>query len=114
LQLILTEPHSLTLLQQANLRALNMLCRQERFSPQADALRQAVVQPNWTFRHSRTLEKGLQAAACVLVVCLLKFGLISFFKDIQEGGEKALHRYYAVHLGEETAQELLEEPPQST
>ncbi len=100
LKLILTQPHSLTLLQRANQKALKMLSHRERFSPKAEALRQVAACPNWILRNSRLLEKVLQTAACLAVACLLKVGLVSFFTDIHEEGQKAVHNYYAAHLGE--------------
>jgi len=113
LQLLVSEPHCLTLLQRANLAALKMLTHHERYSPQADALRNVLPQPNWTWRHSRRLEKLLQIAACAAVVCLLKLGLFSFFQDIREEGQAAVRNYYASNLPDENLlKELFDEPSQ--
>lgn len=111
LQLLVSEPHCLSLLQRANLAALKMLSHRQRYSPQADALRNALPRPNWTWRHSTCLEKLLQIAACAAVICLLKLGLFSFFRDIREEGQAAVRNYYASNLPDENLlEELFDEP----
>lgn len=112
LQLILSQPHSLTLLQEANLRALKMLRRQERFSPKADALRQATPQPDWTVRHTKRLEKLLGVAACLAVICLIKIGVFSSLKEIRDDSQTAMRNYYARNLDQETIGQLFDEPTQ--
>jgi hypothetical protein len=112
LQMILSQPHSLSLLQEANEAALSVLRRQERHSPKAEALRQATVQPDWTARHTRRLEKLVGVAACLMVICLIKIGVFSSLKDIHDDGQTAMHNYYARNLDPEMMGELFDEPTQ--
>lgn len=112
LQLLLSQPHSLTLLQEANMAALKMLGRRERFSSKADALRQATPQPDWTQRHTKRLEKLLGVAACLMVICLIKIGVFSSLKEIHDDGQTAMRNYYARNLDQETMGDLFDEPTQ--
>jgi anti-sigma factor RsiW len=112
LQMMLSQPHSLTLLQEANEAALKMLRRQERLSPKADALRQTTPQPDWTARHTKRLEKLLGVAACLMVICLIKVGVFSSLKDIHDDSQTAMHNYYARNLDPEMMGELFDEPTQ--
>lgn len=114
LQLLQTQPHSLTLLQQANLRALHMLRHRERFSQKADMLRQARPQPNWTQRNTKRLEKLLSMAACLMVIFLMKVGVFSSLRQIREDGQTAMRNYYARNLDEEMMGQLFDEPTKQT
>jgi hypothetical protein len=106
--LLKSSPHSVDLLKKANTAALNMLKHSLRFAPAAEKLRTARPKPKWTQRYGFVFEKALNAAACLLIVVLVKFGADSFLKNVREDGTKVMHNYYARNLGQEMADELMD------
>jgi hypothetical protein len=108
IRLTKSQPHSLDLLSRANTAALNMLKHSLRFAPKADKLRAARPEPGWIIRHSSAMEKVFNAAACLLVLTLVKCGTTSFLKDVHQDGTKVMYNYYAKNLGQDMANELME------
>ena len=108
IRLTKSQTHSLDLLSRANTAALRMLKHSLRFTPKAEKLRVARPEPNWVIRHSSVLEKVFNAAACLLVLALIKCGTASFLKDVHQGGTKVMYNYYAKNLDQDTANELME------
>ena len=102
-----SQPHSLDLLSRANTAALNMLKHSLRFAPKAERLREAKPEPGWIIRHNPALEKVFNAAACLLLLTLIKCGTTSFLNDVRQDGTKVMYNYYAKNLGQDMANDLM-------
>jgi len=110
LTLLLTQPLSPGLLQKANTRAISVLRRDLRRSPSAENLRTVEVRPDWTTRHRRVLDAAFGAAACLAVLVLLRIGIFSSMKEIEDDGRTAVQNYYAKHLDDEVMREIFQPP----
>ena len=103
-----SQSHSCDLVARANTAALHMLKHGLRFAPKAEKLRAARPESSWLIRHSIGLEKVVNIAACLMVLAMIKFGTISFLKDVHQDGTKVMHNYYAKNLGQDMANDLME------
>ena len=106
LVMLRTQAHGGDLLLRANRKAIAMLKRNVRDLPQAERLRTVLPRPKL---HQRLLASGqsvLNAAACVIVLLLLRAGVISSMTKVHDEGKQVLHQYYASQLGEEMADEI--------
>jgi len=103
-----SQSHSSDLVARANTAALHMLKHGLRFAPKAEKLRAARPESSWLIRHSIGLEKVVNIAACLMVLAMIKFGTISFLKDVHQDGTKVMHNYYAKNLGQDMANDLME------
>jgi len=106
MSLLKTQPHELDLLTRANTQAIKMLKHGLRFAPKADKLKQRRPQPVWILRYSGFSQSIVNAAACVMILVLLKMGVFSSMDNIQQNGSAVVKGYYAKHLDQNTANEI--------
>ena len=98
LVLIKTQPHSSDLLMHANRRAIRVLRRNLQESPQAQKLRHIHARPPLRERLGKYTQSIGHAAACLLVLVLLRMGIFSSLTKIQDQGQQFVKQYYAPHL----------------
>lgn len=106
LSLLKAQPHSLNLLMNANTKAIDVLKHSLRNAPKAARLRKSRPEPNWFQRTSKPAHSILNAAACILVVLLVKTGAYASMTNLQSEGKDFVEEYYAKHLGDDYADEL--------
>jgi len=106
ISLLKTQPHQIDLLTRANTQAIKMLKHGLRFAPKADKLKQKRPQPAWILRYSGFSRSVVNAAACVMILVLLKMGVFSSMDNARQNGRAAVRGYYAKHLDQDTANEI--------
>ena len=106
LSIIKSEPHQLDLLSKANSCAVKMLKHSLREAPKAFLLEKARPEPSFLQRSARYRPRITNAAACVAILVLTRSGLFSSLDRATAGGEKLMKQYYAVHAGEDIAEEV--------
>lgn len=106
LSLLKAQPHSLNLLMNANTKAIDVLKHSLRNAPKAARLRKSRPEPNWFQRTSKPVSSILNAAACIMVIVLLKTGMFESMANLQSQGKDFVEEYYAKHLGDDYADEL--------
>ena len=104
--LIKSQTHSRDLLKRANQQAIDVLQHSLRRQPQAHALRQKVPQPSFWKRLSKYSRSISHAAACLTLLLLMKIGVFSGMEKVQNSGQQAVEKYYAVHLGQELTDDI--------
>ena len=107
MMMLKTQPHAPDLLMRANRRAIAGMKHTLRERPEAHRLRR--MRPRRTLRE-RTGRYALSvshAAACLLVLILLRAGIMGSMDAFQSKGRQAMHDYYARNLDAETLDQLL-------
>ena len=94
LMLIKTQPHSRDLLMHANRRAIKLLARGLQDSPQAHKLRHIRPQPTIYQKLSKYTQSITHAAACLLILVLLRTGILSSLSRINDQGERFVEQHY--------------------
>lgn len=93
--LIKTQPHKPDLLMQANRRAIGVLKRSLRELPKAERLRHMSPQPALAVKLSKYTQSLGHAAACLLILLLLRMGIFSSLTKVDEQGKEFARQYYA-------------------
>jgi anti-sigma factor RsiW len=106
LSLLKSQPHALDLLKRANAQAINVLKHGLREAPKAEKLREIRPEPKWFVRYSRVVQPVANAAACILILVLLKLGVFSSMDNIQRHGNSAVKHYYSRHLDQGTVNDI--------
>ena len=106
LSLLKAQPHSLNLLMNANTKAIDVLKHSLRNAPKAARLRESRPEPNWFQRTSKPAHSILNAAACILVILLVKTGAYASMTNLQSEGKDFVEEYYTKHLGDDLANEI--------
>ena len=114
LSLLRMQPHQLDLLARANAAAIKMLKHSLRNAPKAARLRNACPEPKLMQRCGKYLMPGANAAACVAILALAKAGIFESVDKFQTQGTKAMHQYYAKHVGTEMADNIFSDGKQET
>ena len=107
LLLIKTQPHSRDLLMQANRRAIRILKRNLQESAQAEKLRHIRARPSLPERLGKYTQSIGHAAACLLVLLLLRMGVFSSLTKIQDQGQQFVKQYYARHLDQDLYDDII-------
>ncbi len=107
LLLVKTQPHSPDLLMHANRRAIRILKRNLQESPQAKKLRHISARPSLRERLCKYTQSIGHAAACLLVLVLLRMGVFSSLTKIQDQGEQFVKQYYARHLDQDLYDDII-------
>ena len=95
LLLLKTQPHRPDLLMQANRRAIGVLKRSLRELPKAEKLRHISPKPALFVRLSKYTQSVGHAAACLLVLLLLRMGIFSSLEKVDKQGQEFARAYYA-------------------
>ena len=111
LDLIKSQPHSLYLLAAANTRATGVLKHSLRDDRKSEKLRHQVPDRHWLDKQAPLIERILNVAACLFVLCMVRMGLTASLTDVQEKGRTAVHGYYARHLDGGLLDELFPDGP---
>ena len=106
LTLMKSQPHDLDLLARANQQALGVLSRQTRGLPAARRLANARPQARLWLRLSMPLRWTGNAAACLTILVLGRFGVLSSMQSIQDQGQKTMHHLYAKNAGDDIANDI--------
>jgi hypothetical protein len=106
LSLLKSQPHSVDLLMNANSEAIKVLKHSLRNAPKANKLRELRPEPNWFQRHAKPAYTILNAAACIMIILLVKTGAYASMTNLHEEGEVFVQEYYAKHLGQDYADEI--------
>ena len=103
-----SQPHDLNLLSRANTQALKQLKHSLRNCPQAQKLKNA--RPDLTFfqRLAQYSRSGCSAAACLVILLLVRFGVIDSLDNCHTEGQKVMKNYYTQHLGDDMADDLFQ------
>jgi len=101
LLLIKSQPYKLDLLRRANGRAIGVLKHSLREEPKAEKLKTIQPEPNLLERSSKYMRSAVNAAACIMMLILMKTGIFTFVDKSQTEGEKFIRHYYAKQLGED-------------
>jgi len=107
LLLLRTQPHSPELLMQANCRAIGVLKRNLRDLPKAEKLRHAMVEPSLFERLSKYTQSVSYAAACLVVLLMIRTGIFSGMMKLHEQGTQAIEQYYTHNLDEDILDDIL-------
>jgi len=107
LALVKTQSHQPDLLTRANAAAVRMLKRPVRQTTQAEALRHMLPRPTFLARIGKYTQPAGNAAACVLVLALLKIGVFSATEKFQQSGRQAIRDYYAAHVDQDILDQIL-------
>ena len=94
LLLIRTQSHSRDLLMQANRRAIRLLAGGLQESAQAQKLRHIRPQPSFGQKLSKYTQSVTHAAACLLILVLLRTGVLSSLTKINDQGERFVEQHY--------------------
>lgn len=106
LALLKSQPHALDLLKRANAQAINVLKHSLRNAPKAEKLKDIRPEPKWFIRYTSVAQPVVNAAACILVLVLLKMGVFSSMDNIQRHGNSAVQHYYSRHLDQNTVNDI--------
>lgn len=106
LSLLKSRPHQIDLLKAANTQTIDTLAHSVRHTSKAEKLR--LARPNIKFIEKIAPLKTAMAnaAACFLILFLLKTGIFTSIEKFQTNGEKALQKYYEKQLGQEYSDEI--------
>ncbi len=78
----------------ANRRAIKLLARGLQDSPQAHKLRHIRPQPTIYQKLSKYTQSITHAAACLLILVLLRTGILSSLSRINDQGERFVEQHY--------------------
>ncbi|MBN2212467.1 MAG: hypothetical protein JW709_13805 [Sedimentisphaerales bacterium] len=108
LELLRNQVCKLDLLMRANTQTIGVLQRGVRQTKRAEQLRHEKPRPSFYQRIAKCTGAVANAAACFLVLLLMRTGIYSSMEKAQETGQKGLHELYARNLGEETADDIVQ------
>ena len=108
LALLKSQPHNLDLLKRANTQAINVLKHPLRYAPKADKLKDVRPEPGLLARYCNLNRSIANAAACILVMLLLKAGVFASMDDLNQHGNVALKNYYSKHLDQDTVSDIFD------
>ena len=106
LSMIKSQPHKLDLLMRANTQAIGVLKHSLRSEPKAGKLRVIQPEPRFPIRWSKCIFTSVNAAACIMVVLIMKMGIFSSMSSVQTKGQKAYRQYYVSRAGEDIANQI--------
>jgi len=106
ISLIKIQPHQRDLLKRANQQAINVLQHSLRSLPQANFLRQKQSAPSFWKRLAKYTHSISNAAACLLLLLLMRIGIFSGMEKFQSTGEKAIRQHYVLNLGEDLTDDI--------
>ena len=104
--LLKAQPHRLDLLMRANKRALAMVTRTARDSTQAEAICHMLPKPTAMDWMRKYAQAAANAAACLLVLVLVRVGFTSSVSRFQRNSEQAVRQLYQQHLGGDGLEDL--------
>jgi hypothetical protein len=108
LALLKSQPHNLDLLKRANTQAINVLKHPLRYAPKADKLKDIQPEPGWITRYCNFNRSVGNAAACILIMLLLKAGVFASMDNINQKGNVTLKNYYSKHLDQDTVFDIFD------
>ena len=100
IELLKAQPQRLDLLMRANAQAIGILKHQLRHAPQAIKLRQAVVDISLWQRITRYAGAGVNVAACLSILLLMRVGIFGAISTFEQKSEAAVNSYYAEKFNE--------------
>ena len=106
LSIIKSQPHKLDLLMRTNAQAIGVLKHSLRQAPKAQKLRTMLPEPKLLERWGKYTHPAANAAACILILLLMKIGVFSSMDKFQTEGQKVIKQYYASRVGEDLADEI--------
>lgn len=106
LQLARSQPHRSDLLTQANRKALKILQRRVRQSPEAAHLPTTYPESRWWDRLRVYRSALTQMAACITLMTLGKIGLLGTMQNAQDRTQNAAHNYVTQRVGSNLADEI--------
>lgn len=106
MSIIKSQPHKLDLLMRANAQAIGVLKHSLREAPKARKLKAMRPEPKLLERWSKYRHSAANAAACIVVLFLMKTGVFSSMDKFQTEGQKAMRQYYACQVGQDLADEI--------
>jgi hypothetical protein len=106
LSLIKSQPQTIDLLKTANTQAISTLQRTLREAKKSERLRQSRPRTFWSFPNIRALQPLLGAAACLMVILLVKTSIFTSMNKVRQTGTDVVYSYYTHHLGQEMADDL--------
>ena len=104
--LLKSQPHRSDLLMKANTGAIGVLKHSLRNIPKAQKLKHTHPEPIWPQRYSKYILPVANAAACIIVVILMKTGIFSSMDRFKRQGNTAMKHYYAKHLDEQSVNDI--------
>jgi hypothetical protein len=107
LLLLKSQPHGAGLLMRANRQALGVLQRSLREAPAAEKLRAMAPRRTLLERVGRYTQSVAHAAACLVVLLLLRHGVFTGLNRAQEQGRRAVEKYYTSHLDQDLVDQIL-------
>lgn len=106
LSIIKSQPHNLDLLMRANAQAISVLKHSLRNDTKAQKLKAILPEPKLLEKCIKYKQPVANAAACLLILLLMKVGVFTSMDKFQTEGEKIVKQYYASRIGEEMANEI--------
>ena len=106
MSIIKSQPHKLDLLMRANAQAIGVLKHSLREAPKARKLKATRPEPKLLERWGKYRHSAANAAACIVVLFLMKTGVFSSMNKFQTEGQKAMRQYYACQVGQDLADEI--------
>ena len=106
LLLLKTQSPRSDLLAQANCRATAVLKRGLRDLPQARKLRRMSPRPSLRQRLGKYRQGAFSAAACLVVLLLMRAGILSAMMKFHDEGSQAAQRYYTRYLDQDIRDDL--------
>ncbi len=107
MQMLKTQPHDADLLMKANTRAIGVLKHKLRDLPQAEKLRHARPRVPIYARVGKYTEPVSRAAACLVILLVIRLGVFAAMTKIQDEGKTAIDEYYARNLDQDILDDLL-------
>jgi hypothetical protein len=105
--LVRTDPCDPELLMRANQRAIGVISRRLRDLPQADKLRRAHRRPPLRQRLARYTQGITHAAACLLILLLVRTGWLASLVHVHDRGTEVVERYFQRSLDPDSHQDSL-------
>lgn len=106
LSVIKSQPHSIELLEKANTKAVNVLKHSLRYSYKAEELKHSMPQPGLSEKFMARKHTFINAAACLLVVFLMKTGVFYSLEKLETESQKAVKNYYAKNVGKDITNDI--------
>lgn len=107
LMLLKTAAHGADLLSRANGKAIAMLSRAVRETPQAQSLRAATPRATLRSRFDRYSQSIAHAAACLAVLGLVRWGLLDSMNRVQDEGKQIAEQYYTRNLDKDISDQII-------
>lgn len=108
MMMLKNQPHRMDLLTRANIQTIGMLKHDARECSHAEHLRHLFPQPTFWSRMGRFSHSVQAAAACLLVMVLLRMGIFHSMESARDEGRQAMRNYYARNLDEQTLRDLFD------